>query len=83
MRFYKREIGKKVIIKWDDTISHLAVKLEQVLKEGCAKKTNIGWLAYYDKDKVILKSEKWAGDDSGDYTLIPRGMITEVRVLDD
>ena len=59
MRFYKREIGKKVIIKWDDTISHLAVK------------------------KVILKSEKWAGDDSGDYTLIPRGMITEVRVLDD
>jgi len=56
MRFYKREIGKKVIIKWDDTISHL---------------------------KVILKSEKWAGDDSGDYTLIPRGMITEVRVLDD
>jgi len=83
MRFFKRELGKKVVVKWDDPVTFWGKTIEYVLKEGLAKKESIGWLEYYNKDVVIVKHEKCKGDKEGDFTIIARSLITEVRVLDD
>lgn len=82
MRFYKKEIGKRVIVKWDDAVSMANSTLKDMVENGFCKKETMGKLVYHSKDFIILQNERVVGDNLGDFTLIPRGMITEVKIDD-
>ena len=82
MKFHKKELNKLFIVRWEDARAGLTVSLAEFVKYGFAMKETVGWLKYYDKEKIIVATERTLTDeDEFDLTIIPRRNITEMQEL--
>ena len=83
MKLYKKEIGKLCVIKWKDAKGGIRCSLQDFIKSGFAINITVGWLKYFDKEKVITASECTVGDDDVfDLCLIPYDWIVEIRFVE-
>jgi len=79
MKLLKREIDKLFLVKWKDAKGEIRASLTDFIKKGFAINTTVGWLKYYDKEKIVLASERTEGDaDIFDLTMIPFDHIIEM-----
>jgi len=79
MKLYKKELGKVCLITWSDAWTELDTTLVEFLNQGFANKETVGWLEYFDKEKIIICTER-----SGmrkDLTMIPYGWVKELSFL--
>lgn len=81
MKFYKRELGKQVEVKWEDPTTYLQHSFAEVKKRGVEIKISIGWFKDYNGKYIYIQSEKCDSDDGGDYTIIHRALIVEICFL--
>ena len=79
----KRHIGQPCIVLWYDAWTDTSITLDDMLKQGFAIKNTIGRLAKYNRKLIILNTEKDNISEAGDYTMIPRGWVKEIRFLKD
>ena len=68
--------GTLVAVTWQDTTGYINVDPEDVVLAECR---SLGVLVSADNDKLVLRSARYTGGDTGDYTAIPRGCIDAIE----
>lgn len=84
MELYKKELNKLVVVRWKDAKGIIRGSLNTFVKEGFAINITVGWLKYFDADKIITASEYTVGDEETfDLCMIPRDWIEEVKFVEE
>jgi len=83
MRLSKKNLNQLCIVTWKDAKGVQGDTLSSFLKEGWMVNKTVGWLKYYDKEKVITASEMSEGREELDMVWIPRGWITDVEWIEE
>jgi len=77
-----RELAKKkgflVEITWLDAVGYIGEDLENVKACTCR---SVGWLMSVSKQSIILSSSLYK-DNSGDFTIIPLGIVLLCRDIE-
>ena len=78
----KKDINKYVAVNWVDPQTQNRVKIEDFMKEGLAKCECNGKIVFCgvlnSKQVIILEHDKCDGE-IGDYTILPKTLITKVK----
>ena len=84
MKLYKKELNKLVKVIWKDAKSAISANLHDFVKSGFAIKRSVGWLKYFDKEKIVIASENTISDeDEFDLTMIPFDWVTEMEFVEE
>jgi len=70
--------GSRVCVTWMDPVGFINADLNEVELAECKSE---GVLADIDDQMVVIRSAVYTDTETGDYTAIPVGCITEVKVL--
>lgn len=70
--------GSRVCVTWMDPAGYINSELNEVELAECKSE---GIVAGIDSQMVVIRSAVYTGTETGDYTSIPIGCITEVKVL--
>ena len=81
IKLKKSDVGKLVIIYWQDIVSEHKTTLEEFAKKGTAEIISVGWIAQFNKVDLVICSEKGDRLKVGDYTIVPRSIIGKVEWL--
>ena len=76
MRLYKKWIGKHVVVKWVDIVTYNREPLSAVKLQDCEATGKVVEV----KPNLILCHDTCG--EVGDYTIMPSGVVTDVRVFD-
>lgn len=79
MKLYKKEIGKLFLTTWKDAWAESGITLRDALKKGFEVNHTIGWLRYFDNDKIIISHEYSDHCEVEDFSFIPRDWIIEME----
>ena len=71
--------GQLVAVNWLDACGYINEDLEDAKPAPC---TTVGWLKATKEDHIILCTSQFS-DGSGDFTVLPLGMITQIKEVDD
>ena len=66
--------GQLLIIEWLDACGYINEELSEAKPAPCK---TVGWLKEVKDDYIVLCTSQFS-DGSGDFTVLPTGMITEV-----
>jgi len=70
--------GSRVCVTWMDCQGYINQDLDEVMLAECKSE---GVLVYMDNQMVVIRSAVYTDTETGDYTAIPVGCITEVKAL--
>lgn len=73
------KVGKLCRVQWLDATGFIGADISDVQPAPCR---TVGWLKSINKHFLIVASSLYE-DDTGDFTCLPIGMITEVKELDE
>jgi len=76
MKFYKKWIGKHVVIRWKDIKTLIRVEFDEVFLADCETTGKVVEV----KPNLILCHDTC--EELGDYTILPPGVVYQVDVLD-
>jgi len=84
MKLYKKELNKLCVVKWKDAKGIIRGEMNKFIKDGFAVNVTVGWLKYFDSDKIVMASEFTVGDDEVfDLNMIPRDWIEELKFVEE
>jgi hypothetical protein len=69
-------VGVRCRLYWDDIRGGINIPLEEATPAKCWTE---GIIAKKAKDYVVIATSKYEGEDVGDYTCIPLGVIRKVQ----
>ena len=72
-------LGALCEVEWLDAAGFIGVDQAEAKPLGCV---TVGWLKDIQGDHVIMATSLY-GDASGDFTVIPTGIITNAREIED
>jgi hypothetical protein len=72
------KIGDHVSVKFDDIAGYVNVNIADV---KVAKATNEGVMILKNKDVVIIQAGFYDKETFGDYTIIPMGCVTSIKII--
>ena len=72
------KLGDHVAVRYDDIAGYVNVPIAEV---KVAKATNEGVLIKKNKSVVIVQAGFYDKESFGDYTIIPTGCVTSIKVL--
>tara|TARA_Y100000588_G_scaffold238225_1_gene251926 strand:+ start:230 stop:577 length:348 start_codon:yes stop_codon:yes gene_type:complete len=70
--------GQLLVVDWLDACGYINEDLEDAKPAPC---TTVGWLKAVKPDHIILATSRFE-DGSGDWTVLPIGMLTQVKEVD-
>ena len=70
--------GQLLIIEWLDAAGYINEDLSEAKPAPCI---TVGWLKAVNKDHIVIATSVFK-DGSGDWTVLPIGMITSVKEVD-
>tara|TARA_B110000196_G_scaffold252109_1_gene221655 strand:- start:545 stop:781 length:237 start_codon:yes stop_codon:yes gene_type:complete len=71
------KIGKLCRVEWLDATGWIGVGISEAKPYPCE---TVGWLSKVNADHIILATSRYE-DGSGDFTVIPKGMLTSIRAI--
>lgn len=71
------KIGKLCRVEWLDATGYIGVAASEAKPFPCE---TVGWLQSVNPDHIVLATSRYE-DGSGDFTVIPKGMLTSVRTV--
>ena len=71
----KRQI---VVVMWLDAVGYIGEPASEAKPAGCE---TIGRLHKIGSDHIVIATSTYSDEESGDYTVLPKGMITSVKEL--
>jgi len=66
--------GQLLVVEWLDACGYINEDLSEAKPAPC---TTVGWLRAVREDHIIISTSKFE-DDSGDWTVLPIGMLTKL-----
>ena len=82
MKLYKKNLGQLCILRWKDAKGQMGTTLQAFVKEGFMVNKTVGWLEYFDKEKVVLVTERSEQVENVDAVMIPAGWIVGVEWIE-
>ena len=82
MKLNKKNINQLCIVTWKDAKCEAGATLTAFLKEGFFINKTVGWVMYYDKDKLVIATEKCANTETMDMVMIPRLWVDEIEWIE-
>jgi len=83
MRLSKKNLNQLCIITWKDAKGSIGVTLKDFLKEGWMINKTVGWIVYFDKEKVILATEINDNSDTKDLVWIPYHWVNNIEWIEE
>ena len=83
MKLQKKHLNKLFIVTWKDAKGEVSCTLSDFLREGWMINKTVGWLKYFDKEKVIIATETSELNDILDLSWLPRGWITSMEEIEE
>ena len=78
MRVKFPKANKQLIqCSWLDAAGYIGSNQEEAKPAAC---NTVGWLVSVNSDHIVLSSSLYE-DGSGDWTVLPKGMITDIKAL--
>jgi hypothetical protein len=71
-------LGALCEVEWLDAAGHIGADLTEAKPMSCS---TVGWLKAVQGDHIIIATSQYT-DTYGDFTVIPRGVITKARVIE-
>ena len=71
------KIGKLCRVEWLDATGYIGVASSEAKPFPCE---TVGWLQRVSSDHIVIATSRYE-DGSGDFTVIPKGMLISVRVV--
>lgn len=72
----KRLLGKLVIVHWLDVVGYINESVGEVKPAKCK---TVGWLHEIKPDHIVLATSLYQGDQEGDWTALPLGMVKRIQ----
>ena len=83
MKLYRKNLNQLCIITWKDAKGDMNVTLAAFLKDGWEINTTVGWLIYFDNEKIVLATEKSELCEGKDLVWIPKGWETKIEFIEE
>ena len=83
MKLYKKNLNSLCILTWKDAKGQMGATLATFLKEGFIINKTVGWLEHFDKEKVVLSTEKSENSDTMDLVMIPYDWIINIEWIEE
>lgn len=71
------DIDKLCRVEWLDATGYIGVAASEAKPFRCE---TVGWLQKVNSDHIVIATSRYE-DGSGDFTVIPKGMLISVRVV--
>jgi len=86
MKLSKNKLYKLCKVIWNDAQTKSSEVLSDFIKDAFAEKVSVGWLVYFDNEKLILCPERITTQDFnvnmfGDFTAVPIKWIKEITFI--
>jgi|TARA_R100000458_G_C8095420_1_gene124341 hypothetical protein len=73
-----RAKGQIVAVTWLDAVGYIGESAKNAKPSSCE---TIGRLKRVEDNFIVIATSQYQDGDSGDYTVLPTGMITEVKTV--
>jgi len=73
-----RAKGQIVVVLWLDAVGYIGEPASEAKPAECE---TIGRLKEIKDDYIVIATSTYSGEESGDYTVLPKGMLTSVKEL--
>ena len=73
-----RPKGQIVAVLWLDAVGYIGEPASSAKPAVCE---TIGRLKKVEDNFIVIATSQYQEDDSGDYTVLPKGMITELKEI--
>jgi hypothetical protein len=68
-------VGSLTVATWLDAVGYIGEELKNTKPEQCK---TVGWLVAVNRQSITLASSLYE-DETGDFTVIPRGVLLSAR----